>query len=52
MERRHAGTHYPKSLGEFQAWSAASSARAVVIREDGGSGTAGSCVLGAVAAHQ
>jgi hypothetical protein len=31
---------------------AASSARAVVIREDGGSGTAGSCVLDAVAAHQ
>ena len=68
MERRHAGTHYPKSLGEFQAWFptvqtawttwngcdglAASSARAAVVREDGGLGTAGSCVLDAVAAHQ
>jgi hypothetical protein len=31
---------------------AASSARRVVIREDGGLGTAGSCVLDAVAAHQ
>ncbi len=31
---------------------AASSARPVVIREDGGLGTAGSCVLDAVAAHQ
>ena len=31
---------------------AASSARAAVVREDGGLGTAGSCVLDAVAAHQ
>ena len=31
---------------------AASSARPVVTREDGGLGTAGSCVLDAVAAHQ
>ena len=31
---------------------AASSARPVVIQEDGGLGTAGSCVLDAVAAHQ
>ena len=31
---------------------AASSARPVIIREDGGLGTAGSCVLDAVAAHQ
>src|SRR5208282_4668389 len=31
---------------------AASSARPVVIREDGGLGTAGSCVLDAVTAHQ
>ena len=31
---------------------AVSSARPVVIREDGGLGTAGSCVLDAVTAHQ
>jgi hypothetical protein len=31
---------------------AASSARPVVIREDGGLGTAGSCALDAVTAHQ
>ncbi len=68
MERRHAGTRYPKSLGEFQAGSrlmqtawttwngcgglAASFVRPVVIREDGGLGTEGSCVLDAVAAHR
>lgn len=68
MERSHASTHYPKSLGAFQAWSrlmqtagttsngcdglGASSARPVGIREDGSLGTTGSCVLDAVAAHQ
>jgi DNA replication protein DnaC len=58
----------PSLLGSFRlgsrlmqtAWTtwngcdglSASSARPVVIREDGGLGTAGSCVLDAVAAHQ
>ena len=62
------GTRYPKSLGEFRSWFrtdadcldylewlrglAASSARPVVIREDGGLGMAGSCVRDAVTAHQ
>jgi hypothetical protein len=68
MDCPHASTHYPKSLGEFQAWFPTDADCLDYLewlrwpcgfvclscgnQEDGGLGTTGSCVLDAVAAHQ